>query len=170
LEVGEHEIEAAVPGLEQPTARVEPVGRSPDTGRAKADGSMPSVAALSHHTGGLEHLDVLRHRLQRDREEGGEVVDRGVILGTQTLDDGESHGITQRTEDLVDTKASSGRHRRIIFNQKVDCQAGRAEDLTMIGICATSEWLFGVLTDQGGHPCPSTSTCSIRKSHSTCAI
>ena len=59
------------------------------------------VAPPGDQPGPLEHLQVLRHRLQADRERLGDLVDRGLALG-QAGEDGTARAVGERRENQVE--------------------------------------------------------------------
>src|SRR5690242_18591553 len=71
-------VEARVPEV---TVPVEPLGRVPERRAVELGGPELRVACPRNESGPLEDLDVLRHRLDRDRERLGELVHGGLALG-----------------------------------------------------------------------------------------
>ncbi len=66
--------------------RLEPIGGAGQRCGLEPDGSGLPFPALGDHSGSFEHLDVFRHGLERDREQGREVV-HGRVPIAETLDD-----------------------------------------------------------------------------------
>jgi len=87
-------IEAALP---ESTVLLEPVDRLLERRRLEARGPKLGRATAGDEAGALEHPEVLRDGLERDRERLGQLVHRGLALG-ETTEDRSAGGVGEGRE------------------------------------------------------------------------
>ena len=99
---GEQGVEGAEALLGGEAVAVDPGGQLLEPGGHEVHGAALRVARARDEAGPLEHLDVLRDRLERDGVRGGELPD-GERAEAQPGDEGTPYGVRQGEERAVET-------------------------------------------------------------------